>query len=80
MTRLDPAWLDRMYNNRALVPDNAAYLSRWAGASAQARSGQPCTLDIAFGESSAETLDVFPSTDPDAPVLVFIVFVLPCRR
>ena len=72
MTKLDPAWLDSMYNNRALVPDHAAHLSRWAEASAQARSRQSCTLDIAFGEGSGETLDVFPSTDPDAPVVVFI--------
>ena len=26
----DPAWLERMYNNRALVPDYMDYLQRWA--------------------------------------------------
>ena len=36
MTRPDPEWLDRMYNNRALVPEHAAHFSRWAETSAQA--------------------------------------------
>jgi arylformamidase len=76
MTRPDPAWLDRMYNNRALVPEHAAHFSRWAEESAQARRTQPCTLDLAYGESRGETLDIFPSASPTtlggAPVLVFI--------
>ena len=75
MTRPDPAWLDRMYNNRALVPEHAAHFSRWAQTSAQARSSQPCTLDIAYGQSAGEKLDVFPvdRTGPGgAPVVVFV--------
>ena len=75
MTQPDPAWLDRMYNNRALVPDHAAHFSRWAQTSAQARSSQPCTLDIAYGQSAGEKLDVFPAdrTGPGgAPVVVFV--------
>ena len=78
MTRPDPEWLDRMYNNRALVPEHAAHFSRWAETSAQARRAQPCTLELAYGEGGGETLDVFPSTaagqtgQSGAPVLVFI--------
>lgn len=75
MSRPDPAWLDRMYNNRALVPEHARYFSRWADASAQVRSSQPCTLDIAYGPSAGEKLDVFAPALPaprGAPVLVFI--------
>jgi arylformamidase len=75
MTRPDPAWLDRMYNNRALVPEHAAYFSRWADSSAQVRATQACTLDIPFGPAAAETLDVFPareSASGGAPVLVFV--------
>ncbi len=37
----DPAWLERMYNNRALVPDYMDYLQRWAQASAQVRANCP---------------------------------------
>jgi len=75
MNRTDPVWLDRMYNNRALLPDHAAYFSRWAAASAQARDAQPCRLDLPYGPSSGETLDVFPAVQASAdgaPVLVFI--------
>ncbi|MDH4425907.1 MAG: alpha/beta hydrolase [Acidovorax sp.] len=71
----DPAWLERMYNNRALVPDHADYFDRWASESAAARANQPCKLDIAYGPGPGETLDVFAparSTAGGAPVLVFI--------
>ncbi len=75
MTRPDPAWLDRMYNNRALVPEHAAHFARWAQTSARARSSQPCTLDLAYGASPGEKLDVFPAaraTPGGAPVVVFV--------
>jgi arylformamidase len=72
MTRPDPAWLDRMYNNRALVPEHAAHFARWTEASARARSTQRNTLDLAYGQSPGEKLDVFPADRPGAPVLVFI--------
>jgi arylformamidase len=72
MASYDPAWLDRMYNNRALVPDHAAYFSRWAANSAAARSTQPCTLDEPYGTGPNETLDIFPSAQAGAPVLVFL--------
>lgn len=72
MNRLEPAWLDRMYNNRALVPGHATHFARWAETSAQARASQPCTLDLAYGAATGETLDVFPADEPAAPVVVFI--------
>lgn len=75
----DPAWLDRMYNNRALVPGHAAHFSQWAESSALARTTHPCKLDIAYGRSRGQTLDVFPAVGDrgggapaGAPVLVFI--------
>ena len=72
MTHPDPAWLDRMYNNRALVPDHADYFARWEALSAEARRSQACTLDTAFGSSRGEQLDVFAAPEAGAPVLVFI--------
>jgi arylformamidase len=75
-THPDPAWLDRQYNNRALVPEHAAHLERWAADSAQARRQLPSVLDVAYGHGAGETLDVFPAPReagrPPAPVLVFI--------
>ncbi len=76
MTSYDPAWLDRMYNNRALVPEHAAYFARWKESSEAVRRAQPCTLDIAFGDSAGQKLDVFPAmgvkNGRGAPVMVFI--------
>ncbi|RZJ14003.1 MAG: alpha/beta hydrolase [Acidovorax sp.] len=71
----DPAWLERMYNNRALVPDHIDYLQRWAEDSARVRASQPCVLDVAYGTGAGESLDIFPAarTAPEGvPVLVFI--------
>lgn len=69
---LAPAWLDRMYNNRALVPEHAMHFARWAEASDDARAAHPCQTDIAYGDGPMETLDVFPSQQPGSPVVVFI--------
>src|SRR3990167_2660819 len=71
----DPVWLERMYNNRALVPDHMSYLDRWAEASAQVRASQPCSLDVPYGDGEGERLDVFPASSARAggvPVMVFI--------
>ena len=76
LIRPDPAWLDRQYNNRALVPDHAAHFERWATQSDEARQALTCLLDVAYGQDAGETLDVFPAPrkqgQPPAPVLVFI--------
>ncbi len=73
--RLDPAWLDTQYNNRARVPDHARTFANWAAASALARAKSVARLDQRYGDGAGETLDVFPAVSPPAagaPVLVFI--------
>lgn len=72
MKKLDPAWLDRMYNNRALVPEHAMHFARWADASEDAREAHLCQTNVAYGQGPMETLDVFPSNKSGAPVVVFI--------
>jgi arylformamidase len=72
MAAFDPNWLNRMYNNRALVPEHAQHFQQWAERSASARAQQPCRLDVAYGTGPQETLDIFPTEQPKAPVLVFI--------
>ena len=72
MTTRNAAWHDRMYNNRALVPDFAEHFERWKNASVQARQQRPCVLDVAYGDGPNETLDIFPASRPGAPVVVFI--------
>lgn len=66
------AWLEAQYNNRARVPEHAAYLKRWAEDSAQVRRERACVLDLPYGSGAAETLDIFPAAARDAPVLVYI--------
>ncbi len=71
-TRRDPAWLDSMYNNRALVPDFADYFRRWGAASAAAMRSETRELDLRYGGGPNEHLDVYATGQPDAPVLFFI--------
>jgi arylformamidase len=69
----DPAWLDAQYNNRARVADSMAQLARWAEASALARERSANNrLDLRYGDGPNETVDVFPSAAPNAPVLIYI--------
>jgi arylformamidase len=84
MSPLDPAWLDSMYNNRTLVPDHASYFARWVQESSVARGRLPGELDLSYGPSAGEKLDIFPaagfsgqpSSSPvpghGAPVLLFV--------
>jgi arylformamidase len=72
MTSLDPDWLDRQYNNRALIPEHPEIFERWARASALAREKSVCQIDLRYGNGSNETLDVFVPRLEGAPVLVFI--------
>lgn len=72
MSAKTAAWYDSMYNNRALVPDHAEHFALWAQSSAQARASLTCKLDIAYGDGPNETLDIFPASQPNAPVVVFI--------
>lgn len=65
---------DRLYNNRALVPDHAAHFARWQAWSAEVRKQTNAVLDVPYGISAAETLDIFPAAHglQAAPVMVFI--------
>ena len=65
-------WHDRMYNNRALVPDFADHFAHWQNASVTARAQLKSSLDVPYGEGLGETLDIFPAKDANAPVVVFI--------
>lgn len=72
MSRLEPAWLDAQYNNRARIPEHEQIFKRWSESSAFARANQSRRLDLPYGDQAGETLDLFPSAKADAPVLVFI--------
>ena len=72
MGKADGSTLDRLYNNRALVPDYAAYFARWAQTSVVARQTSSCQLDVPYGDGPNEMLDIFPGAGVKAPVLVFL--------
>jgi arylformamidase len=69
----DSAYLDAQFNNRLRVPEFAQHFQRWQQDSAVARQGD-CALDVPYGASKAETLDIFPAVNSKkkAPVVVFI--------
>lgn len=71
-TRYDATLMDRMYNNRELVPEYAEHFRRWAADSADAMRTHPRELDVRYGGGPNEHLDIFPAAQPDAPVLVVI--------
>lgn len=68
----DPAWLDRMYDCRAMVPSHAAHFREWASRSADAMRGGACTTDLRYGGGTNEHLDIYRTDREHAPVLVFI--------
>ncbi len=72
MPRHAPEWLDRMYNNRALVPEHARHFERWSTDSARVRAQGRGMLDVQYGQAAGESLDIFPGAAAKAPVLVFI--------
>ena len=72
MPRLDPAWLDAQYNNRARIPEHPQTFERWTRDASIARERSSRRLDVAYGPHASETLDVFPAARDDAPVFFFI--------
>ena len=63
---------ERQYNARAMIPEHPAIFARWAEAAAANRRLRACVLDLPYGESAAERLDLFPARRDGAPLLVFI--------
>lgn len=70
--RWSTEFCEREYNARAMIPDHAAIFARWAAAGAANRRLRACLLDLPYGESAAERLDLFPARRDGAPLLVFI--------
>ena len=62
----NPQWLDRMYNNRLLVPGHGVHFGRWAKDSESARQSWPCQLDLAYGKNPSEMLDIFQASESRA--------------
>ena len=63
---------EREYNARASIPEHPQIFARWAEQSAAVRRLRACVIDLTYGESTGERLDLFPARRDDAPLLVFI--------
>jgi arylformamidase len=66
------AALDAQYNLRAAVPEHLSYFARYEAASGALRAHRRGRLDLAYGATPRQAIDLFlPETDA-APLLVFI--------
>ncbi|MEU5695579.1 alpha/beta hydrolase [Actinosynnema sp. NPDC020468] len=68
----DQRELDREYSPSSRVEDLPALLRDYAEASAAVREALEVRTDLAYGPGAAERLDFFPSTEPGAPLQVFV--------
>lgn len=69
---MNRAQLDVAYNNTAAVPERGAIVADWAARSATVRREHASRLDLTYGDSPRERLDLFLAADPKAPTLAFI--------
>lgn len=68
----DAKEFERQYNPRLVVPDAEAITEQFAQASAAFRARAGCELDISYGPTGRETLDVFPGEGQRCPVLLYL--------
>ena len=72
MTNPNPEYYEAQYNNRALVPEHPQIIARWISESAKTRATTRCELDLEYGTSYLEKLDLFFPEGPSKALLVFI--------
>jgi arylformamidase len=66
------AQIDAQYNPSIYLADPSAPGKHYAARSAYARQMLRCVLDVPYGPTREETLDIFPVDKPNAPVFVFL--------
>ena len=71
MSELTSEFVEREYNNRALVPGHAAFFARWEKDSAYVRGTTDCEIDVAYGSDARHRIDLFPAKSARG-TLVFI--------
>ena len=68
----DQAALDKQYDNSRAVPEHELYFARYREFSKHTRDTFHCRLDVPYGPSAMEKLDIFATTEPLAPTWIFI--------
>jgi arylformamidase len=72
LSEIDRAALDANYNLRAAVPEHPAYFARYEASSAAFRSRAGGRLDLPYGDSPRQIVDLFLPVARQPPLLVFI--------
>ena len=72
MTTFTHEYCEKQYNNRAAVPEHPQIIARWVSESATVRATQRCELDLEYGPSYQEKLDLFFADGESKALLVFI--------
>lgn len=77
-TRRFPDWrmysqaeLDAQYDQRSLVPDPSIYKQRRIAESVAARALLDCKLDVPYGPTKSEVLDIFLAPRTGAPIIIY---------
>ncbi len=66
------AEIDAQYDVESSVPAFGRYVESFLFDSARVRKALGPRLDVPFGPTTAETLDIYPAARPDAPIHMFI--------
>jgi arylformamidase len=64
---MDQAELDRQYDLRTAAPDHEAWSAKRTLWSERARTTLPCTLDVRYGVTARQAMDIFPAAPAAEP-------------
>ena len=64
--------IDLEYDLALTVPDLDYWIDWYTQESLSTRNKFDCMLEVSFGSTADETIDIFPTKEPGAPILVFI--------
>ena len=66
------AELDIQYSARGTAPDGDIYRNFISENSARVRKEMECLIDVPYGPTAAEVVNVFPAEKPNSPIVYFI--------
>jgi arylformamidase len=64
--------IDLQYNMSLTVPDSGKWINRYPEISQKVRNEIDCALNVPYGFTVDETLDIFPAREKPAPVLLYL--------
>lgn len=68
---LSPDEIRRQFDMRVAVPDGQDFVASYLRRSEAARAKLKCVRELRYGPLPLQTLDIFPATMPNAPVVMF---------